>query len=203
VATIELVHFRELLPLSKPHQREFYAEMRRIEGWSVRTLHERIESMLYERTALSRQPDELVKQELAVLRSRGDVTPAMLLKDPYILDFLGLSDRFLERDLEDARKLKRLIVVELKQGSFKPEYKGQMELYLRWLAKNETEPGEQSPMGIILCAGKNTEQIELLELGSAGIHVAEYLTVLPPPAVLREKLHRAIETARMRIETDS
>jgi len=199
--------------------------------------------MLYERTALSKQPDELVKQELAVLRSRGDVTPAMLLKDPYILDFLGLSDRFLERDLEDAilreletfllemgsgfsfvarqkriqldgedfyidllfynRKLKRLIVVELKQGSFKPEYKGQMELYLRWLDKNETEPGEQSPMGIILCAGKNTEQIELLELGSAGIHVAEYLTVLPPPKVLREKLHRAIETARMRIETDS
>jgi hypothetical protein len=78
-----------------------------------------------------------------------------------------------------------------------------MELYLRWLAKNETEAGEQSPMGIILCAGKNTEQIELLELGSAGIHVAEYLTVLPPPEVLREKLHRAIETARMRIETDA
>jgi predicted nuclease of restriction endonuclease-like (RecB) superfamily len=217
--------------------------MCRIEGWSVRTLRERIDSMLYERTALSKQPDELVKQELAVLRNRGDVTPALLLKDPYILDFLGLSDRFLERDLEDAilreletfllelgagfsfvarqkriqldgedfyidllfynRKLKRLIVVELKQGSFRPEYKGQMELYLRWLAKNETETGEQSPMGIILCAGKNTEQIELLELGSAGIHVAEYLTVLPPPDVLREKLHKAIETARMRIETDS
>ena len=217
--------------------------MCRIEGWSVRTLHERIESMLYERTALSKQPDELVKQELAVLRNRGNVTPAMLLKDPYILDFLGLADRYLERDLEDAilreletfllelgagfsfvarqkriqldeedfyidllfynRKLKRLIVVDLKQGSFKPEYKGQMELYLRWLAKHETEPGEQSPMGIILCAGKNTEQIELLELGSAGIHVAEYLTVLPPPDVLREKLHKAVETARMRIETDS
>jgi hypothetical protein len=82
-------HFREHLPLSMPHQREFYAEMCRIEGWSVRTLHERIESMLYERTALSKQPDELVKQELAVLRNCGDVTPAMLLKDPYILDFLA------------------------------------------------------------------------------------------------------------------
>jgi predicted nuclease of restriction endonuclease-like (RecB) superfamily len=58
--------------------------------------------MLYERTALSRQLDELVKQELAVLRTRGDMTPALLLKDPYILDFLGLTDRFLERDLEDA-----------------------------------------------------------------------------------------------------
>lgn len=235
-------HFRELLPLNKPHQRDFYAEMCRIEGWSVRTLHERINSMLYERTALSRKPDELIKQELAVLRSRGDVTPAMLLKDPYILDFLGLNDRFLERGLEDAilreletfllelgsgfsfvarqkriqldgddfyidllfynRKLKRLVVVELKQEPFKAEHKGQMELYLRWLTKHEVEPGEQGPIGIILCAGKNNEQIELLELGSAGIHVAEYLTVLPPPEILQAKLHRAVALARMKIEPD-
>jgi predicted nuclease of restriction endonuclease-like (RecB) superfamily len=193
--------------------------------------------MLYERTALSKQPEALIRQELAILRSKGDVTPALLLKDPYVLDFLGLIDRFLERDLEDAilrkleifllelgagfsfvarqkcvqldgddfyidllfynRKLKRLVVVELKQGSFKPEYKGQMELYLRWLAQNEREP-ESLPLGIILCAGKNTEQIELLELDAAGIHVAEYLTVLPPPEVLRAKLHEAIEVARTR-----
>ena len=86
-------HLKELLPLGRPHQREFYAEMCRIEGWSVRTLRERIDSMLYERTALSKQPDELVKQELAVLRNRGDVTSALLLKDPYILDFLGCSVR--------------------------------------------------------------------------------------------------------------
>ena len=72
--------------------------------------------MLYERTALSKQPDELVKQELALLRNRGDVTPALLLKDPYILDFLGLSDRFLERDLEDAI-LRELETVLLEMGS--------------------------------------------------------------------------------------
>src|ERR1035437_6654415 len=95
-------HFRELLPLTRPYQREFYAEMARIEGWSVRTLHQRIDSMLYERTALSKQPDALIREELALLRSRGDVTPALVLKDPYILDFLGLVDRFHERDLEDA-----------------------------------------------------------------------------------------------------
>lgn len=73
-----------------------------------------------------------------------------------------------------------------------------MELYLRWLAKNESEVGEQSPMGIILCAGKNTEQIELLELGAAGIHVAEYLTVLPPPegeSLLLEPVCQAQEKA--------
>ena len=92
------------------------------------------------------------------------------------------------------------MVVELKQGNFKPEYKGQMELYLRWLAQNEREPEENLPLGI-LCAGKNTEQIELLELDAAGIHVAEYLTVLPPPEVLRAKLHEAIEVARTRIQS--
>ena len=233
-------HFLALLPLNKPHQRDFYAEMCRIEGWSVRTLRERIDSMLYERTALSRQPDALIQQELATLRSKSEVAPALVLKDPYLLDFLGLSDRFLERDLEEAilreletfllelgagfsfvarqkrvqldgddfyidllfynRKLKRLVVVELKQGNFKPEYKGQMELYLRWLAKFETELDENPPLGIILCAGKNSEQIELLELDASGIHVAEYLTVLPPPEVLHRKLHEAIETARARIE---
>lgn len=233
-------HFRELLPLAKPFQRDFYAEMCRIESWSVRTLRERIDAMLYERTALSKQPDALIQQELATLRSKGEVAPKLVLKDPYLLDFLGLTDRFLERDLEDAilrelesfllelgagfsfvarqkriqldgddfyidllfynRKLKRLVVVELKQGNFKPEYKGQMELYLRWLAKFETEADENPPLGIILCAGKNNEQIELLELDASGIHVAEYLTVLPPPDVLHRKLHEAIETARARME---
>ena len=233
-------HFRELLPLTKPFQRDFYAEMCRIEGWSVRTLRERIDAMLYERTALSKQPDALIQQELATLRNKGEIAPKLLLKDPYLLDFLGLTDRFIERDLEDAilrelesfllelgagfsfvarqkriqldgddfyidllfynRKLKRLVVVELKQGSFKPEYKGQMELYLRWLAKFETEADENPPLGIILCAGKNNEQIELLELDASGIHVAEYLTVLPPPDVLHRKLHEAIETARARME---
>jgi predicted nuclease of restriction endonuclease-like (RecB) superfamily len=233
-------HFRELLPLNQPFQREFYAEMCRIEGWSVRTLQQRIDSMLYERTALSKQPDALIRAELASLRSQGEVAPSLLLKDPYVLDFLGLTDRFLERDLEDAilreletfllelgsgfsfiarqkriqvdgddfymdllfynRRLRRLVVVELKQGRFKPEYKGQMELYLRWLAQHEIETGESAPLGIILCAGKNTEQIELLELGSAGIHVAEYLTILPPPEVMHAKLHEAIETARTRME---
>jgi len=236
-------HFRELLPLTRPFQREFYAEMCRIEGWSVRTLHERINSMLYERTALAKQPDQVVKQEIANLRSKGEVSQALVLKDPYILDFLGLEDRHVERDMEDAilrelenfllelgagfsfvarqkriqldgddfyidllfynRKLKRLVALELKQGNFKPEYKGQMELYLRWLARYEREEGEELPLGIILCAGKNTEQIELLELSSAGIHVAEYLTILPPEEMLRRKLHEAINTARLRFENNN
>jgi predicted nuclease of restriction endonuclease-like (RecB) superfamily len=233
-------HFRELLPLTRPLQREFYAEMCRMEGWSVRTLRGRIDSMLYERTALSKKPAELAKQELATLRSTGAIGPALVLKDPYILDFLELKDHYLERDFEDAilrelelfllelgvgfsfvarqkriqldgedfyidllfynRKLKRLVALDLKQGGFKPEYKGQMELYLRWLAKYEREADEGLPLGIILCAGANTRQIELLELDAAGIHVAEYLTVLPPEEVLQRKLQDAIAAARLRFE---
>jgi predicted nuclease of restriction endonuclease-like (RecB) superfamily len=95
-------HFRALLYLEKPFQRDFYAEMCRVEGWSTRVLAERIDSMLYERTALSKKPDDLIRQELAALRSQSEVAPALVLKDPYLLDFLGLQDRFLERDLEDA-----------------------------------------------------------------------------------------------------
>ena len=78
-----------------------------------------------------------------------------------------------------------------------------MELYLRWLDKYERRPGEESPIGLILCAGKKQERIELLELNQAGIHVAEYLTALPPKEVLREKLHRAIEDARQRLANNS
>lgn len=231
-------HFSALLPLSQPLEREFYAEMSQVEGWSVRILRERIGSMLYERTALSKQPERLIRQELAALRTTGALTPSLVLKDPYVLDFLDLRDRYLERDFEDAilrelesfllelgagfsfvarqkriqldgddfyldllfynRKLRRLVAVELKQGRFEPAHKGQMEIYLRWLAKHEREKGEELPLGILLCAGKNTEQIELLELGAAGIHVAEYLTILPPEAVLQRKLHEAIAAARSR-----
>lgn len=232
-------HFRELIPLKRPLQREFYAEMARLEGWSVRMLRERIDSMLFERTAISRQPDELIRLELAALRERDKVAPGLVLKDPYVLDFLELNDTYLERDLEDAilrdlqafllelgagfsfvarqkriqlgaedfyidllfynRQLRRLVVVELKLGRFKPEHKGQMELYLRWLDKHERMDGEEAPIGIILCSDKNSEQIELLELGKAGIHVAEYLTVLPPREALEEKIRLAVRGAQSRL----
>ncbi|GKV93344.1 DUF1016 domain-containing protein [Pectobacterium aroidearum] len=233
-------HFVLLLPLKDPLQRDYYAQMASAERWSVRTLRERIDSMLYERTALSQKPEETIAQELATLRDAQRMTPALVMRDPYILDFLGLRDTWQEGDLEAAiiremeafllelgagfcfvarqkripiddedfhldllfynRKLRRLVAVELKIGEFKAAYKGQMELYLRWLDKHEREPEEASPLGIILCTGKKREQIELLELDKSGIHVAEYLTSLPPRAVLGEKLQQATERARLQIE---
>jgi hypothetical protein len=98
------------------------------------------------------------------------------------------------------RKLKRLIAIELKLGKFKAAYKGQMELYLRWLEKYEKEPGEEIPLGLILCAGKTSEQIELLQLDKSGIKVAEYMTELPNRELLEQKLHKAVELARNRLE---
>jgi len=233
-------HFREMLPLNKPLQRDFYAEMCRIERWSVRTLRKQIGTMLYERTALSKKPDELIRHELTQLREDDRLTPDLVFKDPYFLDFAGLKDRYLEKDLEDAilrdiekfllelgagftfvarqkriqldnddhyidlllynRKLKRLVALDLKLRDFKPGDKSQMELYLRWLARHEQEPDESTPLGLILCAGKKQEQIELLELNTSGIHVAEYLTILPPRETLQTKLHQAIAAARERYQ---
>jgi predicted nuclease of restriction endonuclease-like (RecB) superfamily len=233
-------HFLEIIYLKDPLKRDFYVHMCGQERWSVRTLRERMGSMLFERTALPRKPDGLLAGELATLREQGELSPALVLKDPYILDFLGLHDRYLEKDLEDAilrelelfllelgagftfvarqkriqidnddfyidllfynRRLKRLVAIDLKLGDFKAADKGQMELYLRWLAKYEQEPDEAPPLGIILCSGKKREQIELLELGQTGIHVAEYLTVLPPKKVLQQKLREAIARSRQRLD---
>ena len=95
--------------------------------------------------------------------------------------------------------MNRLVAIELKLGSFKPAYKGQMELYLRWLEKFEKNPNEKSPIGLILCAGKSEEQIELLELSKSGIRVAEYMTELLPRETLERKLHQAIKLARQRL----
>lgn len=133
--------------------------------------------------------------------------------ESFILE-LGKGFAFIERqkrmiiDGEDFhldllfyhRTLKRLIAIELKLDKFKAAYKGQMELYLRWLQQNEMQDGEETPLGLILCAEGNNEQIELLQLESAGIKIAEYLTELPDRKMLEEKLHKVIEESRKRME---
>lgn len=95
-------HFLSLIYIDNALKRDFYAEMCRLERWSTRTLQARINSMLFERTALSKKPDTLIAQELSTLKQNNQLTPDLILKDPYILDFLGLRDRYLEKDLEDA-----------------------------------------------------------------------------------------------------
>ncbi len=98
------------------------------------------------------------------------------------------------------RKLRRLVAVELKLERFKAADKGQMELYLRWLEKLEMERGEGTPIGLILCADKGDERVELLQLDRSGIRVAAYLTDLPPRQLLRRKLRDTLIAARARLE---
>ena len=98
------------------------------------------------------------------------------------------------------RRLHRLVAIELKLGSFKAQYKGQMELYLRWLEANEMEPGEDTPLGLLLCTEGNEEQIELLQLDKSGIKVAQYLTELPPRKVLQQQIQMSLVAAKARLE---
>ncbi|WP_430809562.1 MULTISPECIES: PDDEXK nuclease domain-containing protein [unclassified Carboxylicivirga] len=233
-------HFIHIISLKADLEREFYAQMCRIESWSTRTLKDKIDSMLFERTAISKKPEELAKLELQELKESDKISPDLVFKDHYVLDFLNLKDTYAEKDLEAAilkeienflielgagftfvarqkrmiidnidhnldllfyhRKLKRLIAIELKIGRFKAAYKGQMELYLRYLEKYDTEPHEEQPIGLILCAEGNQEQVELLQLDKTNIKVGEYITQYLPKELLAKKLHQFTITAKKHIE---
>jgi predicted nuclease of restriction endonuclease-like (RecB) superfamily len=240
-AQLGWTHWSLIIYLDDPLKRDFYAEMCRVERWNTRTLGKKIQSMLFERTALSRKPEKLIRQELNGLKSQDTLTPDLVFRDPYMLDFLGLKDTYAEKDLEAAilremeafilelgtgfcfierqkrleiddkhyyldllfyhRKLRRLVAVDLKIGDFEAGDKGQMELYLNWLKRYECEPEDAAPLGIILCAGKRQEHVELLELARSGIHVAAYWTKILPKKDLERKLHDAVRLARARLES--
>lgn len=223
-------HFVEVLPLKDSLAKEFYITMAASEKWSIRTFRDKIDGMLYERTAISGKPDEFIKTELANLSDNDVLTPDLVFKSPYFLEFTGLREMYSEKSLEDSlvarleqfilelgfgftfverqkrmaidgadfyldllfyhRKLHRLIAIDLKLGKFKAQYKRQMELYLRWLEKNEMEQGEETPLGLLLCTKGGEEQIELLQLDKNGIRIAQYMTELPSRALLQKQLQK-------------
>lgn len=188
-------HVTHLIYVTDPLAREFYARMSITERWSARTLRQKIQGMLFERTAISRKPESVVVKELEALRDEDRMSADLVFRDHYVLDFLGLKDAYGERDLEEAilremerflqelghdftfvarqqrmtidgvdyrldllffhRRLRRLIAIDLKLGRFHAGDKGQMELYLRWLDKHDRREGEESPLGLILCAAAN------------------------------------------------
>lgn len=232
-------HIRLLVPMVDKLQREFYASMAADQRWSVRTLKAKIDGMLYERTAIAKQPGEVILHDLEELRNERKMSADLVFQDPYVLDFLGMHDNYSEKDLESAivaelqrfitelgndfaflarqkritvddedyyidllfyhRRLRCLVAIDLKLGRFKAEYKGQMELYLRWLEKYDMADGENKPIGLILCAGKNEEHVELMHLDDSNIRVADYLTKLPDRKLLEQKLQQAIEHAQNRL----
>jgi predicted nuclease of restriction endonuclease-like (RecB) superfamily len=235
-------HLRLIFPIEDSLKREFYIEMCKLEKWSVRVFQDRIQSMLYERTAISKKPELTIQNDLSLLKNEQKLSPDLVFKDPYVLDFLGLKDTFSEKDLESSiiaelqrfiielgsdfaflarqkritidttdyyidllfyhRRLKSLVAIDLNIGNFEASYKGQMELYLRYLEKYEQVEGENSPIGLILCSGKNEEHVELMQLDKSNIRVADYITLLPSQEVLKQKLHQAVENAKNRIENN-
>ena len=235
---LSLTHLRELIAIEDALKRQFYTELCRLERWSTRSLKAKMDGMLFERTAIAKRPAAVIEQALTVLGAEQQMSPDLVFRDPYVLDFLGMPADFSESELEAAilreleqfllelgsgfsfvarqkrlsigpddyyldllffhRPLRSLVAIELKLGRFDARDKGQMELYLRWLDQYERHPGENPPLGLILCADKNQEQIELLELNDGSIRVASYLTELPPRAVLERKLLESIEHARAR-----
>lgn len=222
-------HFTILIPLKNQEAKLFYANLAIEARLGKRELRKQISTKTFERTTI------------ANLQNKSE-HPAIVntFKDPYLLDFLGLQNAYLEKDLEQAilheleafilelgkgfafverqkrmiidgedfhldllfyhRHLKRLIAIELKLVKFEAGHKGQMELYLKWLDKYEKAEGEQSPIGLILCAESSREQIELLEMHKDGIMVAEYWTELPPKEQLEKKIHSILSEARERLE---
>lgn len=229
-------HFVLICAIDDDLKRDFYAEMCRVQRWTVRALQKQLKGMLYERIALSKQPESVIKYQLDKLNNTDEMTPDLTFKDPYFLNFIRENECQSEEDLENLilnniteflqelgtdfcfvarqkrmgtgkkdryldllffnRRLSRLIAIELKLGDFEPAYKGQMEWYLNWLDKNERFHHESKPMGIILCAGKDHDDIEYLEMDKTGIHVAQYLTEMPPKEVLEAHLRKAMAIAK-------
>ncbi len=233
-------HLIELSAIDNELKRTFFERLSVYEKWGVRQLRDKIDSMLFERTAIAKQPKEVIKNELEKLGNKNEINPDLVFKNTYVLDFLHLPNVYSESELETAlvqnlqsfilelgtgfaflerqkrisidatdyhldllfyhRKLHRLIAIDLKLGKFKHQHKSQMELYLRWLEKYEMQPGEEKPIGLLLCSEGNTEHIELLMLDEKEIKVAQYLTELPSKEWFADKLHRAIEIAKMNSE---
>jgi predicted nuclease of restriction endonuclease-like (RecB) superfamily len=221
------------------HRAHFCVPLCQKELWNTRTLKERMNSMLYKRTALSKLPGKTIENQLKGLKEEDKMTTELVFRDPYVLDFLELQDTYSERDLEQAilnalekfimefgqdfffvarqkriiidnedfyidllfyhRKLKCFVVIDLKLGNFKAEYKGQMELYLKYIEKYEMSEDENLPIGIILCSEKGKEKIELLFSPVDKIKVSEYMTNLPSKKMLAEKLNKAVKSAQLKL----
>ena len=239
IRQLSWTHILAILPIEDPLKREFYIQICIHEKWTVRTFRERIQSMLYERTAISKKPEQTILNDLELLKTEQIISPDLVFRDPYFLDFLGLTDTYSEKDLETAiivelqrfiielgsdfafiarqkrisidnrdykidllfyhRRLKCLMAIDLKIGEFEASFKGKMELYLRYLEKYEQVEGENTPIGLIFCTGKNEEHVELMQLDKSNIRVADYLTALPSQKLLLEKLHKAIEIAQQKL----
>ena len=222
-------HFCELIRIKGETARLFYANEAVQRHFSTRELRRQISRKAYERQEIANAQlsvqsaipfnvfkDPFLLDTLGLKDNylEADLEKAILTSlESFILEF-GHGFTFVERqkrmtmDSDDFtldllfyhRILKRLVAVELKVGKFIPQYKGQMEFYLKWLNRYERQEGENDPIGLILCTQASRNQIELLELDKSGIAVAEYWTNLPPKALLEEKIRMILHEVQERLE---
>ncbi|MCP4654717.1 MAG: DUF1016 domain-containing protein [bacterium] len=224
-------HYVHLLRRTRsPEARVFYETEALRGGWSVRQLDRQIDSQFYERTALSRNKAELLTEGAKVL-PEDHTAPEEAIKDPYVLEFLGLRDEYSESDLEEAlilhlesfllelggdfafvarqkrlrigsewyrvdlvffhRGLRCLVLIDLKLGRFTHADAGQMHLYLNYARQHWTRSGENPPVGLILCAQKDTAVARYALDGLPNkVMAAEYRTALPDERVIAEEVER-------------
>lgn len=233
--TLTWSHFIELITIKDDTKRLFYQQMGIAEHWSVTQLRAKQDEMAFERSLIAAKPEDEIVKTLKEINP-AHMEPDAVLRNSYVLDFLGLSGYYSEEELEDAiakqlekfilelgqgfaflerqkrftidgtdykldllfyhRKLKSLVAIDLKLGKFKPQYKGQMELYLKYLERYDMQPDENPPIGLLLCSEGNTEHIELMMLNEDRIKVAQYLTCLPDKQWFVDKLNRSILIAK-------
>jgi predicted nuclease of restriction endonuclease-like (RecB) superfamily len=226
-----------LLSIKSEQARKFYEAEALRGGWSVRQLDRQINSLFYERTALSRNKAKMLTKGAAA-RHEDALTPEEEIKDPYVLEFLGLKDEYSESEIEEAlilhlerfllelggdfafvgrqrrlrigdewyrvdllffhRKLRCLVVIDLKRGRFTHADAGQMHMYLNYAREHWTREGENPPVGLILCSQKD-EAIARYALDGLPnkILATEYRTVLPNEKVIADE----IEKTRRQLET--
>jgi len=228
IQTVSWSNLMELCRIEDPLKRAFYELECLKSGWSIRELKRQVSSMLYERVGLSKD-----KEAVLALAEEGRLvdTPSTILRDPYVLEFLGLEEKALynETELEQAlidhlqqfihelgrdfcfverqfritvanrhyyldllfyhRRLRCLVAIDLKLGEFKPEYAGQMNLYLNYLREEVAFPEENPPVGILLCSEKDAEEVHYATAGMDNqLFVSRYLVVLPSEEKLRKWL---------------
>jgi len=221
-------HFVEVLPQKTDEARLFYAKEAAELNFGIQALRREIARKAYERREIANTrssesaplPFNVFKDPymLDVLGLKDNFAEADLEKailaelESFLLEFgngfsfvarqkrmtVGGDDFYLDL-LFYHRDLRRLVAVELKIGKFKLSYKGQMELYLKWLDRYERRENENAPIGIILCPTASREQVELLELNKSGIAVAEYWTAMPPKAEFERKIREILVEARERL----
>ena len=223
-------HYVKLLAVSNPEARAFYEAEALRGGWTVRQLNRQIATQFYERALLSRNKAAMLEKG-AKPRPEDAVTPEEEIKDPFVLEFLGLKDEYSERDLEEAlihqlenfllelgndfafmgrqrrlrvgdqwyrvdllfyhRRLRCLVIIDLKLDEFTPADAGQMHLYLNYAREHWTHPDENPPVGLILCAQKDAAVAHYALEGLPNqVLAAEYRTNLPDEETLAAELDR-------------